>query len=61
VAVAPGFAEAHNNLGVACRRRGDLDAAVRHFRRALALRPDAEPPRANLRELGQPVEARPGR
>jgi protein arginine N-methyltransferase 7 len=36
----PALPEAHNNLGVALRRRGELAAALESFDRALALRAD---------------------
>jgi tetratricopeptide (TPR) repeat protein len=35
----PANAEIHNQLGFAERNRGDLDAAFRHYERALALNP----------------------
>lgn len=39
---------AHNNLGVALKSRGRLDDAARHYRRALALRPDYPEAHNNL-------------
>lgn len=40
IALVPDSAEAHNNLGVALKKKGDLDTALNAFGRALALRPD---------------------
>ncbi|MBI3001990.1 MAG: tetratricopeptide repeat protein [Deltaproteobacteria bacterium] len=40
IALVPDSAEAHNNLGVALKKKGDLDAALKAFGRALALRQD---------------------
>jgi len=36
----PNFPEAYNNLGVAWKKKGELDRAVENFSRALELRPD---------------------
>ena len=36
----PEFPEAHNNLGVAWQKKGDLQKAVESFNRALVVRPD---------------------
>ena len=36
----PGYAEAHNNLGLALQNQGKLDEAAEHFRKALSLKPD---------------------
>lgn len=38
----------HNSLGVALKRNGDLDAAVREYRAALAIKPDFAEARNNL-------------
>jgi predicted O-linked N-acetylglucosamine transferase (SPINDLY family) len=40
VALRPGYAEAHNNLGNALRDQGRLDEAVVAYRQAIALRPN---------------------
>jgi tetratricopeptide (TPR) repeat protein len=40
IALRPGFAEAHYNLGKACKEAGDLEAAVASYEAALRLRPD---------------------
>ena len=37
--LAPGFALAYSNLGAVEFKQGDLDAAERHFERAIALQP----------------------
>lgn len=42
------FGKAHNNLGVVCEHEGQLDAAERHCRRALALMPNEAVPQLNL-------------
>jgi Flp pilus assembly protein TadD len=39
VAKSPLNARAHNNLGFALERQGDLDGAIREYRRALDLDP----------------------
>jgi tetratricopeptide (TPR) repeat protein len=36
----PDWPEAHNNLGVAWKKKGDFEKAAANFNRALALRPD---------------------
>ena len=38
--IEPDYAEAHNNLGMALAGRGEVDAAMPHFRRALQIDPD---------------------
>lgn len=40
VALRPGLAEAHNNLGVALRTNGEVDRATQSFTRAIELRAD---------------------
>jgi tetratricopeptide (TPR) repeat protein len=40
VELAPGFAEAHNYLGLSQREQGKLDAAAASFRKATELKPD---------------------
>ncbi len=38
--INPGYAEAHNNLGIALARKGKIEDAVAHFREALRIKPD---------------------
>jgi len=61
VRLAPGWAEAHGDLGVLLRRRGLPAAAVACYRRSLALAPDRAATLSNLgnalRELGRLAEA----
>lgn len=40
IALMPDSPEAHNNLGVALKKKGDLEGALSEFSRALALRQD---------------------
>ena len=44
----PGFALAHNNLGVACKAQGNLNEAIACYRRALELGPDYAQAHNNL-------------
>lgn len=44
LAIDPSLWEAHYNLGVLARRRGELDAAATHFEAALAVAPEAPAP-----------------
>jgi protein O-GlcNAc transferase len=46
--IRPNFAEAHNNLGVALRAQGQLDAAVASYRKAVELKPDFTEAHNNL-------------
>ncbi len=39
VALGPGCAEAHSQLGAALARQGDLDAAIAHFSVAIKINP----------------------
>ncbi|HKA32775.1 MAG TPA: tetratricopeptide repeat protein [Candidatus Binatia bacterium] len=48
VELRPELAEAHNNLGVARKKSGDLEKAAASFRRAIELRPDYSEARSNL-------------
>jgi Flp pilus assembly protein TadD len=48
----PNDARLYNNLGVVAREQGDLDAAQRHFSRAMTLAPEWDIPRENLESLG---------
>ena len=53
----PDSAEAHNNLGIIHRQRGDLAPAIAAFEKAIALRPDYPQALNNLgsarRAIGQ--------
>ena len=49
--IAPGFARAWNNLGVASVKLGQIDRAERSYRTALRLEPGLESPRLNLAGL----------
>jgi tetratricopeptide (TPR) repeat protein len=40
LALKPGYANAHNNLGLALEAQGRIDEAVNHYERALALNPE---------------------
>ncbi len=51
----PGAWMAHNNLGMLLQSRGELDAAARHYRRTVELKPDYAYGHNNL---GTAVEAR---
>ena len=59
----PGFAVAHNNLGVSLRELGQLDEALSQFRQAVEVGPDSAAARTNLGLLlldrGQPEAALP--
>jgi tetratricopeptide (TPR) repeat protein len=48
VRALPDFAPAHNALGIALASSGDLDQAVKHFERAVALDPEFAEGRRNL-------------
>jgi tetratricopeptide (TPR) repeat protein len=48
LAVRPGYAEAHFNLGVALAAEGRMGEAVAHYREAIRLEPDFAPARTNL-------------
>ena len=51
IAISPGVAMFHNNLGAALRRMGDLPAARESYRRAVQLQPDYPEAWANLGTL----------
>jgi tetratricopeptide (TPR) repeat protein len=51
IAIAPGYAEAHNNLGVALAATGRLDDATAEYMEALRLRPDYVDAHVNLAAL----------
>jgi Flp pilus assembly protein TadD len=40
IRLEPQFKSAHNNLGIALAKSGDLDGAIRSFERAVELEPD---------------------
>jgi len=44
----PDYAQAHTNLGVALRRKGDLDGAIAKYREAIRLEPDDAEAHSNL-------------
>ncbi len=48
LSVAAPSASAHTNLGIACAERGDQDAAIEHYRKALELDPNHANARFNL-------------
>jgi len=48
--IDPGYAEAHNNLGIALARKGRIEDAVVHFREALRIRPDFVGAHNNLKK-----------
>jgi Flp pilus assembly protein TadD len=50
--INPALAGAHNGLGVAFARRGDVPRAVEEWREALRIRPDLNDARANLERVG---------
>ena len=47
VSLAPGYAQAHNDLGVGLARQGHFDEAVAEYQRALAIDPSYDEPRGN--------------
>jgi Flp pilus assembly protein TadD len=52
IEINPELASAHNGLGVAWARLGEVGKAAEEWRRALALRPDLTDARANLERVG---------
>src|SRR5581483_431729 len=48
IALQPGLAEAHNNLGNALKDQGEFDEAIAAYQRAIALRPELPDPYNNL-------------
>ena len=46
--IVPGYAEAHNNLGIALADSGQLDEAILHYRKALEIKPDYAQAHAGL-------------
>ena len=48
--IDPGYAEAHNNMGVALARTGRIEDAVVHFREAVRIRPDFVAAHNNLKK-----------
>jgi len=60
IALAPGLAEAHNNLGVVLERQGRRDDAAARYRQALALKPgyaEAHNNLGNVLAAGRHVDA----
>jgi tetratricopeptide (TPR) repeat protein len=53
LALNPGVADAHNNLGVALASLGQIDEALAHFREALAIQPDYADAQENLKLVTQ--------
>jgi tetratricopeptide (TPR) repeat protein len=51
IGLKPGYAEAHNNLGIALASLGKLEQAVTHWQEALRLKPDFADAQANLRRV----------
>ena len=51
VALDSGLANAHNGLGVAYARTGNLDRAAEEWRKALEIRPDFADARQNLERI----------
>jgi len=49
--IAPGFAKAHNNLGVAYGRAGRIEDAARAYRNAIQADPQLPAPHANLAQI----------
>lgn len=54
--VAPDWPEAHHGLAQALLRTGDLEGAVHHYRRAVALQPDARTYREGARAAATALE-----
>jgi len=52
VQLDPALANAHNGLGVAYARIGELPRAIEEWRKALAIRPDFADARENLSRVG---------
>jgi lipoprotein NlpI len=50
VRINPNYAEAFNNLGLALKENGKLEAAIENFHRALEIRPSYLAARQNLEE-----------
>ena len=48
IALKPGYADAHSNLGIALSDKGQLDEAIAACRQAIALKPNFPVPRSNL-------------
>jgi Flp pilus assembly protein TadD len=46
-----GYAEVHNNLGIALARKGKLKDAEAHFKEALLIRPGFMGARNNLKKI----------
>ncbi len=48
IRLKPDYADAHNNLGIALFRKGQMDEAIRQFQEALRLKPDQAEAHNNL-------------
>jgi tetratricopeptide (TPR) repeat protein len=48
LALRPGSAAAHNNLGIGLKDKGLLDEAIAHYRKAIDIDPKISPPHTNL-------------
>jgi tetratricopeptide (TPR) repeat protein len=57
VGIDPDFADAHNNLGFAYLKATRYPEAAVHLERALAIEPENQAARANLKELSAAVQA----
>ena len=57
IALAPGCAEAHNNLGNALENQGNLQAAVTSYTQALVCEPKNEQNQNNLTRARQQLGA----
>jgi hypothetical protein len=54
LAIDPGLAQAHTNAGIACYKKGQLDAAVSHWRASLAIDPNNAAVRGLLAKAAPP-------
>jgi lipoprotein NlpI len=48
--IKPDYEKAHNNLGVALFRKGDIEGAISHFREAVRINPDYVYAKNNLKK-----------
>jgi len=55
IAIEPGDANLHANLGFSLSKIGDWDNAIKHYRITLDIDPDHERTRYNLRQAIQKV------
>ncbi|MEE8540446.1 MAG: tetratricopeptide repeat protein, partial [Desulfobacterales bacterium] len=49
--IKPDFEEAHYNLGNALFRKGNIEGAIAHFRKALRINPDYIDAKNNLKKI----------